>query len=139
MSLRNCPECGRVFTFVRTNLCPACQDKDEEQYKIVRNYITRNRGSDIRTVSEATGVSEEKIIRYVREGRIVNADAAVKIKLQCELCGKLIPRGRYCEGCADKLTSGLKRAISEENRKAREEERQKNASRMHTADHWRKR
>lgn len=138
MSLRNCPECGKVFTYIRTNLCPNCQQKDEEQYKFVRNFIARNPGTDIKTVSEQTGVDEEKIIRYLREGRIANASTGSSVKIECELCGKLISQGRYCDICAEKLTSGLKRSINEENKKVREEDRKKDGPRMHTADMWRK-
>lgn len=139
MSIRNCPECGKIFTYIRTNLCPTCQQKDEEQYKLVRNYISRNPGTDIRSVSEATGIEEEKIIRYLREGRIINASTEVSAKIECEVCGKLISQGRYCDTCAEKLTSGLKRAIFEENKKVREEDRKKDGPRMHTAEHWKNR
>lgn len=139
MSLRNCPECGKVFTYLRTNLCPACQQKDEEQFKKIRVFIARNPGTDIRTVSEETGIDEEKIIRYLREGRIVNASISGTTKIECEVCGKLISRGRYCDECAERLTSGLKRSIHEENKKVQEEEQKKNVPKMHTADLWKKR
>ena len=68
MKLRNCPQCGQVFTYIRTNLCPACQKLDEENYKVVRKYIAENPGVGIAEVSEKTGIAEEKILRYLKEG-----------------------------------------------------------------------
>jgi len=135
MEMRNCPRCGKIFAYVRTNLCPACAQKDEEEFKIVRNFIAKNPGVDIITVSQETGVEEEKIIRYLKEGRIYNASPNTKIKIECELCGALIPHGRYCNACIEKLTKGLRKTIEIENRKAMEEEElNKNRPRMYTRD-----
>lgn len=138
MNLRNCPECGKVFTYIRTNLCPACQAKDEEDFRAVRKFIAENPGADILSVSESTGISETRIFRYLREGRIHTAGRQGGIKLECEVCGELISSGRYCKNCADKLSAGLKKSIMEENQKALEEMKQK-GPRMYTADHWEKR
>lgn len=135
MEIRNCPECGKIFTYLRTNLCPACQQKDEDTFKTVRAFISRNPGVDIITVSQETGVSEEKIVRYLKEGRI-NRGVTTGTKLECEVCGVLIPDGRLCQACSDKLSSGLKRSIMEENKKVDEKQQDKKGPRMYTADHW---
>ncbi|MFY9174106.1 MAG: MerR family transcriptional regulator [Peptococcia bacterium] len=134
MEMRNCPECGKIFTYIRTNLCPACVRKDEEQFRIVRNFIARNPGVDIVTVSEETGVSEDKIIKYIKDGRIINNSPNTKISVECEVCGTLIPQGRYCKPCQERLTSGLKRTIERENLKLKEEEERKRGLRMYTRD-----
>ena len=141
MELRNCPECGKVFTYIRTNLCPACQQKDEEDFKTVRKFIAQHPGCDLVMVSEGTGVSEAKIIRYLREGRITaNNTAGTNIKINCEVCGTLISSGRFCKDCSEKLVSGLKKSIQEENKKILEEmEKKKTGVRMHTADFWKDR
>lgn len=134
MELRNCPECGKVFTYIRTNLCPACQKKDEDTFRVVRTFITRNPGADIITVCTETGVSEEKVMRYIREGRI-NHGFDSMTKCECEVCGVLIPSGRLCQTCNDKLTAGLKRSIQEENKNV-ETAQDRKGPRMYTADHW---
>jgi len=135
VEMRNCPQCGKIFAYVRTNLCPACVQKDEEEFRKVRTYIAKNPGVDLVTVSEETGVDEDKIVRYLKEGRILNASQNTKIKIECELCGTLIPQGRYCKPCSDKLTAGLKKTIESENRKAKEEEQLKRSGpRMYTRD-----
>lgn len=142
MQMKNCPECGKVFTFIRTNMCPACQQKDEEEFRKVRAFLAKNPGANIISICEGTEVEEEKIIRYIREGRIYNASALSqgKINVECELCGKLITTGRYCTPCIEKLSTGLKRSINEENQKAKQEEAAaKSGPRMHTADFWKDR
>lgn len=139
MEMRNCPECGKVFSYLRTNLCPACQEKDEENFKIVRAYIIKNPSADLLSVSENTGISEAKIIRYLREGRITaGIPTADSSKLVCEVCGVPVANGRLCKACTEKLSSGLKKSIEEENKKAMEE-MQKKGPRMHTVDYWKQR
>lgn len=142
MNLRNCPECGKVFTYVRTNLCPECQKVDEENYKIVRKYIAEHPGVGITEVSENTGIAEEKILRYLKEGRF-STDKVLHTSLQCELCGAAINSGRFCASCQEKLTSGLKKVIQEENskvlteiKKKKEEELKKSGPRMHIGESW---
>ncbi|MCR4441610.1 MAG: flagellar protein [Peptococcaceae bacterium] len=137
MEVRNCPECGRVFTFIRTNLCPECQKKDDEDFRVVRAFIARNPGAHVSTVSEQTGISEKKIFRFIKEGRIEAGADRVSGPLACEVCGIAIPAGRLCKTCSDKLSSGLKKSIMEENKKAREE--MKKGPRMHTAELFEKR
>lgn len=135
MEMRNCPQCGKIFAYVRTNLCPACVQKDEEEFRTVRTFIAKNPGINLVTVSEETGISEEKIIRYLKEGRILNANANTKIMIECEVCGTLITQGRYCKSCSDKLTAGLKKSIETENKKVQaEEEQKKSGPRMYTRD-----
>lgn len=133
MELRNCPECGRVFTYIRTNLCPACQEKDEKDFRSVRAFLAKHPGSSIMDISKAIGISEEKIMRYIREGRIRFSSPAQATVLQCEVCGKIIQSGRLCPKCSEKLSAGLKKSIMEENKKAIEGA--SNKPRMHTADY----
>lgn len=141
MQVRNCPQCGKIFTYIRTNLCPECQKQDEENFRIVRKYIAQNPGVGIEVVSENTGISEEKILKYLKEGRIVTG-TVTQVKLACELCGTVISGGRYCAACQEKLTSGLKKVIQEENMKVLQDkgetaaEGKKKSVRMHTADLW---
>lgn len=144
MNLRNCPECGKVFTFIRTNLCPDCQKIDEEKYQTVRRYISEHPGVAIGEVSENTGIGEDKILRYLKQGRF-STEGMSHVNFECELCGAAINGGRYCAACQEKLTSGLKKVIHDENKKAiaelqkkREEEQKNKGPRMHTANLWSK-
>lgn len=134
MDLRNCPECGKVFAFIRTNLCSSCQQIDEENFKKVRMFIAKNPGEDIVTVSKETEVSENKIIRYLRDGKIAVATQDSNIRLECEVCGKLISTGRFCKDCSGRLSAGLKKSIENENRKTIGETLKPTGLRMHTSD-----
>ncbi|MDD2212769.1 MAG: MerR family transcriptional regulator [Clostridia bacterium] len=146
MELRNCSECGKIFNFLRTPLCPECQEKEEECFRVVRKYIAQHPGVSAIDVSKDTGIGEEKVLHFLKEGRLA-AGAIKQIKLECELCGGFISGGRYCPSCQEKLTSGLKKVIQEENKKILEkrfnegsnEETKREGTRMHTAELWRKR
>ena len=139
MDLRNCPQCGKVFNFIRTNLCPECQEKDEQAFREIRKYITQHPGATAIEVSKNTGISEEKVLRFLREGRL-SAGAEHQSNYTCELCGKPVLRERYCLACREKLTECLKKTIIEENK-----EQQNRAlgnsgkAKMHTADLRKKR
>jgi flagellar operon protein (TIGR03826 family) len=113
MDLRNCPECGKIFTFIKTNLCPQCKEKLEEQFEVVKQYLHDNPKANIQQISEETGVPEKNITEYLREGRIIAGSANKNLGLTCELCGSTITSGRFCKVCAQKLTAGFKQSASE--------------------------
>lgn len=98
MNLRNCPECGRMFEFTGRNLCPDCVNKEEEDYETIKNYLRQNPNAGVSDVSEKTGVSEKKILAFLKKGRLV-LEPQNSIALNCEHCGKPIRSGRYCDGC----------------------------------------
>lgn len=108
-NLKNCPECGRLFAYVGVNLCPRCIEEEEEQYQIVRRYVRDNIGANIWEVSEETGVEEERILRFLRDGRLQSK--GLEMVLHCERCGKSIQSGRYCEQCILEMDSTLKGAL----------------------------
>lgn len=110
--LRNCPQCGRVFAYVGRNLCPRCMDKEEEEFKLVRSYIREHPGATIMDTSEATEVDEQKILRFLRDGRLVSRGLQASVTLECERCGQTIGEGRYCRTCLTELDRELKETVS---------------------------
>ncbi len=100
-SMRNCPKCGNVFTFVKTPICPQCQEEEEQIFETVRRYLKDNPNKTLQEVSDETEVSVKKILKYIKEGRIDIGDST--ITFPCENCGKEINRGKYCGECAKKL------------------------------------
>jgi flagellar operon protein (TIGR03826 family) len=141
MDFRNCPECGKVFNFLRTNLCPECQKEDEQCFRTIRKYIAQHPGVSAIDVSKNTGVSEEKVLRFLRQGRL-SVGTEKQVKFECELCGQPVFGGRYCTPCQERLTSGLKKAVRKENEKVLEKMSKENdglgtgqkKARMYTAD-----
>ncbi|QEK11304.1 MerR family transcriptional regulator [Crassaminicella thermophila] len=111
--IRNCKECGRIFQYTGiSKICPKCRREDEKNFKIVKEYIYENQGATLTEVSEETGVPEDKILRYLREGKLEIVGENSALLLSCERCGKGIRTGRFCDACAQELkrelTSGFK-------------------------------
>ncbi|SHI38513.1 TIGR03826 family flagellar region protein [Lutispora thermophila] len=107
--LRNCIRCGRVFAYTYSPICSKCLEQDEEDFRIVKDYLYDNPGSNVFEVSEATGVSVEKIMRFLREERLEISSENSNLVLECEYCGKPIRTGRYCEECKNKLANEMRK------------------------------
>lgn len=98
MELRNCSKCGRVFAYKGVDVCIRCLDGEEDQFKLVKEYLYDHPGATVNELSEATGVSERQILRYLRENRIEIREENNTL-LDCQRCGKSIRSGRFCDSC----------------------------------------
>ncbi|MFZ7101358.1 MAG: TIGR03826 family flagellar region protein [Peptococcaceae bacterium] len=116
MDLRNCPQCGRVFVYLHSNLCPACKKNEEEEFVKVKNHLKKNPHISIFELSEATEVDESKIVKWVREGRL-EGENHTGLTVSCERCGKMMPKGRYCQQCSNELAKGFSGPLSSKERK----------------------
>lgn len=105
--LKNCPRCGRVFVYTNVMLCPQCLKEDEQDYNKVRDYLYEHPKATIDKVSRETEVPAKKIIRFLREGRLILSKENVNIFLTCERCDKPIRSGRYCKECAEEFKEKL--------------------------------
>lgn len=106
MELRNCPRCGGVFPYISSPICQNCVKEEEAIFLKVRNYIKEHPNATILEVSTETEVSTKKIYGYLREGRIeaVNPEG---FDLQCDRCGKMIAKGKYCNSCTEKISKEI--------------------------------
>lgn len=105
---RNCRRCGKIFTYAGgMPICSECIKKDEEDFNKIREYLYENPKATIIQIAEALEIPLEKIMRYLREGRLETANAT-GLKLECERCGKSINVGRFCSDCTEKLQGSLK-------------------------------
>jgi hypothetical protein len=68
-----CKICGSPKQ-AKEEFCPACHQGDLDDYKIVRNYLRAHPNSNAMQVSNATGISISKILRYVRNGSLSVVD-----------------------------------------------------------------
>ncbi|MBF8982985.1 MerR family transcriptional regulator [Lutibacter sp. B2] len=106
--IRNCKQCGRIFQYTGvTQICSRCHKKDDEEYQMVKEYVYDHRGATITEISEETGVDEDRILRYIRAGKLEIIGEDSSILIQCERCGKGIRTGRFCDPCIAELRSGL--------------------------------
>lgn len=109
--LVNCKKCGRMFSSIAgEKLCSRCRTNDEDDFKIVREYIYDNPGARVQEVAEETGVSEKKILKFLREGKLELKGEGVGYP--CASCGKSIKTGRFCEECQRELKQGFTKAFN---------------------------
>lgn len=113
MTLKNCGKCGRMFAADdHQKFCSNCVENDDELFKIVREYVYDNPSATVQDTAEATEVSEEKILKFLRQGKLqLRGDG---VGLDCERCGKSIPSGRFCDNCAHEMAQGFKKATGQD-------------------------
>ena len=107
MALRNCEDCNKLFdAYFSARRCQACLDQDEEFLQAVRVYVKANPGVSIEMVVEETGVPEERIKRFLRQGLLEGAgwDSA---GYPCRRCARPIAKGEFCPVCLKTLSSSL--------------------------------
>lgn len=104
MTLSNCPRCGRVFVKGLQPVCGNCLKEVEAEFQKCADFLRRkeNRGCNIYQLSEGTGVSENRITQFIREGRL-SIKNNPNLAIPCESCGKPIGAGRLCDQCSNRL------------------------------------
>jgi predicted amidophosphoribosyltransferase len=118
MEFVNCPRCGKVFTRIKSALCPNCEKEEEETFQSLRTFIDGNPECTLSELSEGTGVNPKKILRYIREGRI-EISKGMQGEVRCELCNRPIARGRYCDTCIIKVSQNIDSMFSDANKPAK--------------------
>ena len=105
---RACKKCGGVMIFkgVGEYHCEDCGAVDYDDYGKVRMYIEEHRGATAAQIEDAVGVSQRAIRQMLKDGRLeVTADS--RTFLHCELCGKAIRYGQYCQECETAIHRNL--------------------------------
>ena len=120
--LANCPKCNSLFvhTQLRT-VCDKCFKEEEKDYETVYQFLRKreNRKAELDVVVEATGVSKELILKFIRQGRIMLSNFP-NLGYPCEKCGKTIREERLCNDCKNDIHKQLnqieqEKVISERN------------------------
>lgn len=107
--IRNCPRCGKIFSYTGRPICNRCIETEENEFKIVKEYIYDHPGATIPEVSQETEVSVEKIMRFLREERLEIKSENSNLVLECERCGRAISSGRFCENCKGQISKDFRR------------------------------
>lgn len=124
--VRNCSRCGRIYNYIGgAPLCPACRDKDEEEYKKVKEYLYKYPGASLSEVSAQLEVSVEKIKRFLKEGRLEIIGEEGNMFLECENCGKAIRTGRFCDECERDMKRNFQSTAKDISARREEEEKAK--------------
>ena len=105
--IRYCKVCRKIFQYVTGPVyCPACMKVDEEEFEKVRTFLRDFPGANVREVNENTGVSPNKINRWLKEDRLEVSESS-PIALNCENCGVRIRSGRFCLDCSKSLARDM--------------------------------
>jgi len=107
--IRNCPRCGKIFTYLGRPICSKCLENEENEFKVVKEYVYDNPGATISEVAQETEVTVEKIMRFLREERLEIKSENSNMLLECERCGRAINSGRFCENCKGQMNKDFKR------------------------------
>ena len=75
-----------------------------------------NRAATMQQVVEATGVSEELLLKFIKNGRI-QVKQFPNLGYPCDKCGSIIQTGKLCESCATELRKEIDLHEKEEQRK----------------------
>jgi flagellar operon protein (TIGR03826 family) len=106
--VRNCKWCGKIFNYIGgMPVCPSCREKDEENFRKVKQYLYDYPGASISQISNELEVSVSRIKEYLRDGRLEIVGDSANMFLECERCGKSIKTGKYCDECEKELRTGL--------------------------------
>ena len=112
MEPANCMKCGKLYSRSASLICPACDKIEEELFDKVRLFLADNPKSFIEEVSETTGVSPKKILKYIREGRLI-VTAGFSNELTCNKCGKPLNTGKLCDKCRISVNQELSKLYEE--------------------------
>ncbi len=104
MRVSNCVRCKKAFAVINGPVCPACLEKEEEQFETIKEYLEDNPGSTMEKISEDTGVPVKRIAKFIKDGRL---EGVTGTNFKCSKCGKKIEKGAYCKECAVKLKQNL--------------------------------
>ncbi len=94
-----CVRCHRFFEKVAfEEVCPVCFPVEENEFSRIKEYLSSHPGASSNEVMSELNVSLKSIRRYLKEDRLeIVGDN--KGFIRCELCGKPLNSGRFCEGC----------------------------------------
>ncbi len=133
MDVRTCKSCKRIFNYLSGPIiCPSCQEKLEEKFKEVKDYIRENPNASLQNVSDAMEVSVKQLKNWVREERLTFSDDS-PVGIECMNCGAMIKCGKYCEACKGRMINTLSHAV-EEKPKPVEAPRKSDGNRMRFLD-----
>lgn len=104
--ISKCKKCGKFIALTPDGYCQDCHTQVEEEFKRVRAYLKANPDATIPETSEQTGVSEKRILRFIREDRLETVHHT-QFTVQCEMCHAKISSGRYCARCSATLLQAL--------------------------------
>ena len=109
MDVRNCRMCGSLYNYIGgpyRGLCPRCVQNMEDKFAKVKEYIEENPGATMTMISEECDVGTKQIEQWIREERLTFSEES-PIGIACEVCGRSIKTGRFCDKCKESMANKL--------------------------------
>lgn len=100
----NCPLCGRLATVLVRGQCAQCLREEHAQLRRVQEFIREHGSANAEEIASQTGVPVERVLRWLREGRLVVAGEAVR----CRRCGRPVRLGVLCAVCRVELAVAIR-------------------------------
>lgn len=116
--LNNCPSCDAVFVETSfRDVCGECFKQEEVDFEKAYDFIKKreNRTATMDEVTEATNVTQDLLIKYIKKGRLRLAQFP-NLGYPCERCGTFLREGKLCIGCREQLTKDLQQHTNDEKR-----------------------
>jgi flagellar operon protein (TIGR03826 family) len=104
--VQNCPNCNNIFRKTTWPICQDCKNEMENELSKCTEFIRRNRQTTTSQLVEHTGVSEQNITKYIREGKI-NISDVPNLSYPCDLCEANIRNGNLCHNCRVKINTDI--------------------------------
>ncbi len=108
-TVESCIGCKRLFQYpgFGAKFCPSCKQRDLDNQHLVKQYIREHGMANMYEIAENTGVSENLVRQYLRDGMLEIPEGS-PIYIKCESCGCDIRYGRWCPSCAARMSNDLK-------------------------------
>lgn len=105
---KSCKICGKLFQQIGfSDTCLDCMEQDEKDFQRIREYIHEHGRPSIFEVASNLDMTMSKIKKYLREGRLEIVEK-INSFLDCEICGKPIQSGKYCDDCFKQVNHDFK-------------------------------
>ena len=106
MRVKNCPECGKMFAENAFGMCEKCKSNEESGFAKIKEYVDEHPNCTVNDLCDATGVKLQKIMAYIKEGRLL-ATPGMANDVTCRACGGPRLKGNFCEPCSIKLNKEI--------------------------------
>ncbi|CDQ38998.1 MULTISPECIES: TIGR03826 family flagellar region protein [Virgibacillus] len=124
--LANCTRCDRLFVKGIRNVCFNCYKEEEASFQTVSSFLRKqqNRQATLEEIVDETGVEEQLIIKFIKEGRLHPASFP-NLTYPCTHCKKPISSGNVCKQCSEALRRDLESFEEQEKRTNQSMEKRK--------------
>ncbi|MBY0403844.1 MAG: hypothetical protein K2X66_08085 [Cyanobacteria bacterium] len=93
-----------------STLCPKCQEKEDEAFNTIKEYLKEHVGAASVEIHEATGIPLDVIDNLYKSGRLT-----MVILSKCNRCGEVLKDNpgnlTVCQGCAKEMQNQFSSAM----------------------------